>query len=918
MDLNWPSPWEEEATRFRADKQVKATVRQPKLDENSGLWTIADDSRADGASNNAQSSFPFDSGKREKRLSETSGCGSLDDRGRDSGGHPSPKLRPLSLPVPPRQASLDSWATANAIEREREGLQDKVLDSKEPATHETYNSKRGENPAGRVEHASKPVCGNNGDLRGLIGDVEIKFDDQEISSKQRKESSDGDLSFLQNHADTTRSRASSSPSDHGDELTGSSRTSFEQAFPNVLSQAKSGSERLAKNVENGSLAGSNESKANDSTTPAENPRADESDFDDFGEFEVEDSAFQASELFSGGHDELETHIAVSDQEAVFNIDPSVLEKLVADIFPLSRAPSAPSPEVGLPTNQDVFTTAEERKTWHRISRYGTMRKHNTGNDEDYRRVKWNSSKIREETIQIVSRWRTQDSISTNGSMAFGTGNGGFWDDKGKMDSGPINMSAIWAERAAKHRSMPLPMASKSISKSQTAQTAIARPEPPIHKTPSEPSQNFGWSTDNGGENGTPPTLPPSSSLKPPFNPPPSSSNRIRSKPAPRPSPMDFCRNPKVASLKALGYRSTMSLEIRLPPPKSVPTLPAVKPVLDPTNREDPFPLEADKNNDDNWGEMISSTLDLDATFEPFGEAPREPAALRNRADSAPGIPESESPPEIKRPMSLQVGALPSLSLTDLAGRDNGLQTLDPPEPSKPQSHNAVSVLQSPPSQLPKTTPSGIPLPAMPKLSEITDDIDAWGSNAWATILPTPLEKDCNAGIPTLVGAVAPEATSTLSNSASKRHTIAADEFDAWGGSFQLLTPAPEASLDSGSGVTIEKCTLPIKSDPSPPATSPAISFTFPVSTAEASELDGWGNANFAIFETLTAMLAPAAQPSPKIDIPQSKAFDGDWGKAIVEPVFTNIEKDSSKNSDEDRIVQSIVRGLPDLSYMFRR
>src|SRR6478609_5242817 len=60
---------------------------------------------------------------------------------------------------------------------------------------------------------------------------------------------------------------------------------------------------------------------------------------------------------------------------------------------------------------DSFTSISERKAWYLMSRPGSMRKHNLGDDENYVRVGWGNSQVREQAIRIVRRWMEEDSIT---------------------------------------------------------------------------------------------------------------------------------------------------------------------------------------------------------------------------------------------------------------------------------------------------------------------------------------------------------------------------------------------------------------------------------------------------------------------------------------------------------------------------
>ena len=58
---------------------------------------------------------------------------------------------------------------------------------------------------------------------------------------------------------------------------------------------------------------------------------------------------------------------------------------------------------------------DSRKAWYRISRDGTVGKHNSGGD-DYIRVAWPKSKVRADVCEIVNRWIREGRFSVNGAM----------------------------------------------------------------------------------------------------------------------------------------------------------------------------------------------------------------------------------------------------------------------------------------------------------------------------------------------------------------------------------------------------------------------------------------------------------------------------------------------------------------------
>jgi hypothetical protein len=110
----------------------------------------------------------------------------------------------------------------------------------------------------------------------------------------------------------------------------------------------------------------------------------------------------------------------------FVVDTSLLEKLYTGV-----EQDASHEKLFIPDTvpHDSFVSTEERKTWYRISRYGTMRKYNMGNDENYVRVMWQTSKVRDETLKIVSRWMEEDRISGHVVLGGGKGSSIFgWND----------------------------------------------------------------------------------------------------------------------------------------------------------------------------------------------------------------------------------------------------------------------------------------------------------------------------------------------------------------------------------------------------------------------------------------------------------------------------------------------------------
>ncbi|KAK8030010.1 hypothetical protein PG993_011301 [Apiospora rasikravindrae] len=112
----------------------------------------------------------------------------------------------------------------------------------------------------------------------------------------------------------------------------------------------------------------------------------------------------------------------------FNVDLDGLQTIFSSI----PDDADPDSELSDRIITDSFTNLEQRRIWYRISRYGSMRKHNSGDDENYPRIQWASSEVHEETIKVVRRWKEEDSISGRPTFGLGKRTSGFNWDSGAM------------------------------------------------------------------------------------------------------------------------------------------------------------------------------------------------------------------------------------------------------------------------------------------------------------------------------------------------------------------------------------------------------------------------------------------------------------------------------------------------------
>lgn len=84
---------------------------------------------------------------------------------------------------------------------------------------------------------------------------------------------------------------------------------------------------------------------------------------------------------------------------------------------------------------DPIYSTEARKAWYRLTRKQTMREFNNGNhDDNHVRVTWTNSQIRSEVNKIVARWARDDRISGTGPGARASF---YWDTSVPIDPKPM-------------------------------------------------------------------------------------------------------------------------------------------------------------------------------------------------------------------------------------------------------------------------------------------------------------------------------------------------------------------------------------------------------------------------------------------------------------------------------------------------
>ncbi|RYP61085.1 hypothetical protein DL771_010261 [Monosporascus sp. 5C6A] len=182
----------------------------------------------------------------------------------------------------------------------------------------------------------------------------------------------------------------------------------------------------------------------------------------------------------------------------FDIDLGALDKLsppvVSDGEPEGHA------EVPDRLVTDSFTSISERKAWYRISRFGSLRKHDLGDEENYHRVTWSNSEARNETLRIVRRWMEEDSYTGRAILGGSKRTSVFnWDS----NAAPIDLNTIFGRKSVHSRTSSVQQPRDSTTSSAHSVGSPSAPvtaprasfsSPNPSEMPSTPIASFGWSS----------------------------------------------------------------------------------------------------------------------------------------------------------------------------------------------------------------------------------------------------------------------------------------------------------------------------------------------------------------------------------------------------------------------------------------
>ncbi|KAI0884301.1 uncharacterized protein GGS22DRAFT_21688 [Annulohypoxylon maeteangense] len=190
----------------------------------------------------------------------------------------------------------------------------------------------------------------------------------------------------------------------------------------------------------------------------------------------------------------------------FDVDFQLIDKIFPDLPGDTDEKTSETIEIPERIIQDSFTAISERKTWYRISRYGSMLKHDSGDEDNYHRVQWSKSHIHSDTIKIVRRWMEEDSIAGRTTVGVGQRTSVFnWDSSA---AAPVDLGKVFARKTSVAHSRNSSMTPQIQSPSQSvhsigssfdARKSIKSPilppsGAPIQKAIANP--NFRWSSES--------------------------------------------------------------------------------------------------------------------------------------------------------------------------------------------------------------------------------------------------------------------------------------------------------------------------------------------------------------------------------------------------------------------------------------
>ena len=531
------------------------------------------------------------------------------------------------------------------------------------------------------------------------------------------------------------------------------------------------------------------------------------------------------------------------------------QTLLAQLFPISEQSSKQLDE-----HDDPIFSTSARKAWYRLTRKQTMREFNHGdNDDNYIRVNWTNSRVRSDVHKTVARWAREDRIS-------GTGPG-------------ARASFYWDTSAPAEPTTPFGH-SRTQSSVPTTKTALpARQSLPPLATNN--SAAFDWSSSASADPWKIESPAPLSSSTPPALKNPIVAKLQRQEGRAVSVDLTARQSEQPMHKRTLTTSHTTPQALIIPPPSSpspsqtsakIPESRTGLDVLDsspiPTAGAVDLPVEDD---DDEWGEMVQTpTLPTPQQMDPFAQTSTTSVTPSPSSSPAPSLPAaiplhaSTAEPTFPTPI---VRLRSTISPTSALFKANAFIPLDAEQgPIGPgMLRPANRSVQSPADSQLTADPAGDAAAKDRAIEDETgiNDILAPSSPASTPLVAADPEVDVKTTVDTQI-AVEPAVS-------------VQPPTDSW-------AEADFSFFESARPTTVSQAPSQIH-DPSDP---------------------------FAFFDSVPPIVAQSAAKTP------SQPLSRDPTPPASQIPTNTISFSERQRLAEDRVLQDILDGLPDLSYMLKR
>ncbi|KAJ4373733.1 hypothetical protein N0V86_007876 [Didymella sp. IMI 355093] len=544
----------------------------------------------------------------------------------------------------------------------------------------------------------------------------------------------------------------------------------------------------------------------------------------------------------------------------FSCDKALLNQL----FPLGEETARKLEDHGDP----IFSTSA-RKAWYRLTREQTMREFNHGeNDDNYVRVTWTNSNVRDEVNKVVARWAREDRISGTGPGARASF---YWDTAAPAEAkAPFNHLRTHSSVPATKTALP---ARQSLPPLATSQSVAFDWSSPASADP--------WKIESPAQQSTSSPL----TIK---NPTVAKLQRQEDRSVSvdlTPSQPDQTAQRRTATVSPPAPE-TKAVANLISPPITQPTAEATDSwanldSFEPSSISTVEPARTPVDEDDDWGEMVQTpTLPTPQQLDPFPQP-------STTSDTLPSPLLPQSSPSVDTPVQTEsteaMFASPIVRLKSTISPTSALFKANTFVPLHAEAGPIGPGLLKPAKRGPRSTPEREQL-------EINTFITQGG------------KKDH----------VAAQALSANENGSSEILSFldASDPMPSPPG-FEDVTVAP---LRSTNLTPVAQPATPVQASADSWADADMSFFESVLpSAAPQQPLQTQNPADpFSFFDP----------PAPAPTRPASKSFSRSPPRNNTPPPLQPLTNATGslqrRKAEEDQMISDILRGLPDLSYMLRR